>query len=161
MLAHGGLGILRNPERFSARAVLAVGWLEHLLRPRGEDRLYRVSYKERMLLWVSEEERELQARLMLCAHMQDAGHRGVRATTYRLGAYCAWDNIEKDIAKTICQCLHCIDSKVGNAMLRPLGNLVHGTKVGDVLHFDYLRLVERDESIRMVWSTEAISMCYD
>ena len=33
VLAHGGQEILRNSERFSARAVLAVGWLEHLLRP--------------------------------------------------------------------------------------------------------------------------------
>ena len=54
----------------------------------GEDGLYRVSYQGRMVLWVPEEERELQARLMVCAHMQDAGHRGVRATTHRLGAYC-------------------------------------------------------------------------
>ena len=56
---------------------------------RGEDEVYRVSYQERMVLWVSGEERELQARLMVCAHMQDAGHRGVRSTTRRLGAYCA------------------------------------------------------------------------
>ena len=32
VLAHGGQGILRNFERFSSRAILAVGWLEHLLR---------------------------------------------------------------------------------------------------------------------------------
>ena len=92
-----------------------------------------------MVLWVPEEERELQARLMVCAHMQDAGHRGVR-----LGAYCAWDNMEKDIAKFIRQCLHCTDSKAGNAVPRPLGDLVHGTKVDDVLHFDYLSLGESD-----------------
>ena len=111
---------------------------------RGEDGLYRVSYQGSMVLWVPEEERELQARLMVCAHMQDAGHRGVRATTHCLGAYCAWDNMEKDIAKLIRQCLHCTDSKAGNAVPRPLGDLVHGTEVGDVLHFDYLSLGESD-----------------
>ena len=47
---------------------------------RGEDALYRVSYQWRMVLWVPEEERELQAQLMVCAQLQDAGHRGVRAT---------------------------------------------------------------------------------
>ena len=108
------------------------------------DGLYRVSYQGSMVLWVPEEGRELQARLMVCAHMQDAGHRGVRATTHRLGAYCAWDNMEKDIAKFIRQCLHCTDSKAGNALPRPLGDLVHGTEVGDVLHFDYLSLGESD-----------------
>ena len=81
---------------------------------------------------------------MVCAHMQNAGHRGVRSTAHRLGAYCAWDNMDKDIAKFVSQCLHCIDSKAGNAMPRPLGDLVHGTAVGDVLHFDYLILEESD-----------------
>ena len=111
---------------------------------RDEDGLYRVSYQGRMVLWVPEEERELQARLMVCAHMQDAGHRGVRATAHRLGAYCAWNNIEKDIAKFVRQCLNCIDSKAGNDIPRPLGDLVHGTDVGNVLHFDYLSLRESD-----------------
>ena len=192
VLAHGVHDVLRNSERFSAGAVLAVGWLERLLRPsqlgvhiqpaivwrdvkqgcvatprrviqhipgednhwgdllsrwrmldsegplvranviavaapptgdyqvpskgeikdrqdavargqvevatplgtvtRGEDGVYRVSYQGRMVMWVPEEEPELQARLMVCAHMQDAEHSGVRATTHRLAAYGAWDN---------------------------------------------------------------------
>ena len=52
--------------------------------------------------------------------------------------------MEKDIAKFVCQCLHCVDSKAGSAMPRPLGDLVHSTEVGDVLHFDYLSLGESD-----------------
>ena len=111
---------------------------------RGEHGLYRVSYQGRMVLWVLEEERELQARLMVCAHIQDAGHHGVRATTHRLGAYCPWDNLEKDIGKFVRQCLHCIDSKAGSAMPRSLGDLVHGTERGDMLHFDHLSLRESD-----------------
>ena len=144
---------------------------------RGEDVLYRVSYQGRMVVWVPEEERELQARLMVCAHMQDAGHHGLRATTHRLGAYCAWDNMEKGIVKFVRQCIHCIDSKAGNNMPRPLGDLVHGTEVGDVLHFDYLNfgeseaidtggLVDRgykhvpvlmDDVSRVVWLEDAVS----
>ena len=60
-----------------------------------EDGVYHVSFQRRMVLWVPEKERELRARLMVCAHMQDAGHRGVRATAHRLGAYYARDNMEK------------------------------------------------------------------
>ena len=112
---------------------------------RGEDEVYRVSYQERMVLWVPEEERELQARLMVCAHMQDAEHRGVRSTTHRLGAYCAWDNMEKDTAKFVRQCLHCVGLKAVNAMPRLLGDLAHGTEeVCDVLYFDCLSLRESD-----------------
>ena len=68
---------------------------------RARDGVYRVSYQGRTVMWVFEEASEMQARLMVCAHMQDVGHRGVRATTHRLWAYCAWDNMEKDIAKGI------------------------------------------------------------
>ena len=79
---------------------------------------------------------------MVRARMQDAEHRGVRATTHRLGAYCVWDNMKKDIAKFVRQCLHCVGQKAGNAMPHPLGDLVHGTGAGDVLYFDYLSLGE-------------------
>ena len=130
------------------------------------------------MLWVSEEERELQARLMVCAHMQDVRHRGVRATTHRLGTYNVWDNMEKNLAKFVRQCLHCTESKAGNAMPRPLGDLVHGTEVADVLHFDYHLslgesdaidmgglvdggykhvLVLMDDVSRFVWLEEAVS----
>ena len=46
-----------------------------------------MSYQGRIVVWVPEEERKLQAQLMACTHMQDAEYRGVRATTRRLGAY--------------------------------------------------------------------------
>ena len=65
-----------------------------------------MSYQGRMVSWVPEEENELQARLMVSAHMQDAWHRGVRATAHHLGVYCAWDNMEKDITKFVRQFLH-------------------------------------------------------
>ena len=56
---------------------------------RGKDGVYRGPYQGRIVLWVPEEERELQARLIVCAHIQDVGHRGGRATTHNLRAYCA------------------------------------------------------------------------
>ena len=36
------------------------------------------------------------------------------------------------------QCLHCMDSKAGEKIPRPLGETVHGRRLGEVLHFDYL-----------------------
>ena len=59
---------------------------------RHEDGLYRAEYGEVSVLWASPEDRVLQARLRVCAHMQDAGHRGVKATTHHLGAYCVRDD---------------------------------------------------------------------
>lgn len=46
--------------------------------------LYRVLVDDRNVLWVPDDARELQVRLMVCAHMQEAGHRGYAATLQRL-----------------------------------------------------------------------------
>ena len=60
---------------------------------RHEDGLYGAEYGGTSVLWIPREDRVLQARLMVCAHMHDAGHRGEKATTHRLGAYCVWDDM--------------------------------------------------------------------
>ena len=36
------------------------------------------------------------------------------------------------------QCLHCMDSKACKKVPRPLGETVDGTRLGEVLHVDYL-----------------------
>ena len=48
--------------------------------------------------------------------------------------------MEKHVAEFVKQCLHCMDSKAGEKELRPLGETVHGTRPGEVVHFDYLHV---------------------
>lgn len=60
-------------------------------------------------------------------------------------------------------CLHGMDSKVDDAMSHPLGDLVYGTEVGDVLHFNYINLGERGAISmhdQVVCPMGAISMCW-
>ena len=78
--------------------------------------------------------------LMVCAHMQEAGHRGICATMHRLGAYCVWEGLKEDVTEFVQQCLHCVDSLAGYVVPRPLGEILHGTDVREVLHVDYLKL---------------------
>ena len=40
------------------------------------------------------------------------------------------------------QCLHCVDSRAGDVIPRPLGETVHGTTPNEVVHFDYLYVGE-------------------
>ena len=42
------------------------------------------------------------------------------------------------MTKFVKQCLHCMDSKAGEKIPRPLEETVHGTRSGEVLHFDFL-----------------------
>ena len=117
---------------------------------RGENGLYRVDYGGMQVIWVPFAKRSLQVRLMVCAHMQEAGHRGICATMHRLGAYCVWEGIKEDVAEFVQQCLHCVDSRAGNVVPRPLGEIFHETEVGEVLHFDYRKLGDSDDGYSYV-----------
>ena len=68
---------------------------------RGEDGLYRADYGGMQLIWVPPAKRSLQVRLMVCAHMQEAGHRGICATRHRLRAYCVWKGMKEDVTEFV------------------------------------------------------------
>ena len=53
-----------------------------------DDELFRVRVGNRDVLWIPSRDKALQVRLMVCAHMQSAGHRGVSPTLFRLKEYC-------------------------------------------------------------------------
>ena len=49
-----------------------------------DEGLFRIHACGRHVLWIPDSDKQLQVRLMICAHMRDAGHRGVAATLVRL-----------------------------------------------------------------------------
>ena len=107
---------------------------------RDDEGLYRVSVGGGDVRWIPDDAQDLQVRLMVSGHMNEAGHRGTAATLQRIQEYCCWANMAADIREFVKQCLHCMDSKAGEMVPRPFGETVHGTRVGEVLHFDYLHV---------------------
>ena len=112
---------------------------------RGENGLYRVYYGGMQVIWVPPAERSLQVCLMVCPPMQKAEHRGICATMHRLGAYCVWEGMKENVVEFVQQCLHCVDSRAGNVVPRPLGEILHGTEVGKVLPSDFLKLDDSED----------------
>ena len=55
--------------------------------------------------------KEMQTRLMVCAHIKEAGHRRVVTTLQRLQWYCCWFRMEVHVTEFFKQCLHCMNSK--------------------------------------------------
>ena len=90
--------------------------------------LFRVRLDGRDVLWIPEHAKEMQTRLMVCASMKDARHRGVVATLQRLQGYWCWFRTEIHVTEFVKQCLECMDSKAGEEVPRPLGETVHGTR---------------------------------
>lgn len=50
--------------------------------------------------------------------------------------------MDTDVTDLVKQYLHCMDSKAGEKVPRSLGEMAHGTRLGEVVHFDYLYIGE-------------------
>ena len=68
-----------------------------------------------VVLRIPDSDKQLQVHLMICAHMRDAGHRGVAATLVRLQEFCVWSGMEAQMRAFERQCLHCADTRSPSA----------------------------------------------
>ena len=105
--------------------------------------LFRLQVNGRVVLWIPGGAEELQVRLMVCAHMKEAGRRGGVATLQRLSEYCCWFHMEEHVTEFVEMfvemCLNCMDLKRGRmCLVRSLGETVNGTRQGEVVYFDDL-----------------------
>ena len=104
-----------------------------------DEGLFRIHACGRHVLWIPDSDKQLQVRLMICAHMRDAGHRGV-ATLVRLQEFGVWSGMEAQMREFVRQCLHCADTRSGDVAPRPLGETVNAPN--EVVHFDYFYVGE-------------------
>ncbi|GMF23132.1 unnamed protein product [Phytophthora fragariaefolia] len=92
-------------------------------------------------VWIPGDATDMQQRLCVVAHPGVSGHRGSRATTQALEAVLCWRTMAKDVAEFVAGCLHCMATASGR-IPRPFGETLKATKPNEVLHFDYLTMVE-------------------
>jgi len=70
-----------------------------------DEGLFRISVGGQDVSWIPEHDVKLQTRLMVCAHMKGAGHRGTAATLQRLSEYCVCLRMEEQVTEFVRQCL--------------------------------------------------------
>ena len=100
--------------------------------------LYRVEYHGHRVIWVPAEAESLKKRLLVCAHLEGAGHRGVDATMARLERHCVWEGMAGDVRNMTRLCLYCADTEAGLLVPRTLEETPHGREPNAVVHFDFL-----------------------
>ena len=72
-----------------------------------DEGLFRPQVNERaVFLWVPGGAKKLQVRLMVCAHMKEAGHRGAVTTLQRLSEYCCWFRMEEHVTEFVLSLIH-------------------------------------------------------
>ena len=66
-----------------------------------DEGLFRIHARGRHVLWIPDSDKHLQVRLMTCAHMRDAGHRGVAATPVCVQAVCVWSGMKAQMREFV------------------------------------------------------------
>lgn len=62
-----------------------------------------------------------------------------------------WGDLRKDVREFVQHCLHCIVTKTGDLLPRPLATALHGQKPNEVGHMDFLYMVlAKDTEMRYV-----------
>lgn len=118
---------------------------EFVLATRDHGGVYWVPYFEWRVLWVPNGTHELYVRLRVCAHMGEAGYRGVEAMPGwldRLRRYCIWKTMEAYAKEFIRQCLYYAHYNTGATVPRPLASTVHLKRAGNMVHFDFWHIEE-------------------
>ena len=95
---------------------------------------------------VPDEAASLRIRLCVIAHAGgNSGHIGYQACYHALSEWCTWKTMQRDLERLCKRCLHCLPTRGGIRIPRPLGTACHGTRPNQVLHFDYLYIGPRKE----------------
>ena len=114
-------------------------------------------------IWIPRKAHELQMKVLVVSHCSLGGHRGVKATESIIRENFYWDDMHDDVKAFVKACIHCIITRSGEVIPRPLGSQIHGTRPNEVVHMDYLYmgkgfdglqyvLLIRDDLSSFVWT---------
>ena len=95
-------------------------------------------YRKKGLVYIPKDEFELQVKLLVVSHCSTLGHRGMDATESVLCEEFYWDNVHKDVRNFVKGCVHCLITRSGSLIPRPLGSALHGKRPNEVVHLDFL-----------------------
>jgi len=88
-------------------------------------------------IWIPDDV-ELQFKILVCSHCGTIGHRGMDATRSILRESFWWPTMDKDVDELVRGCFHCIVTRTGEIIPRPLGHAIHGGRLNEVVHTDFL-----------------------
>lgn len=71
---------------------------------------------------------ELQLKIIFCSHCGSEGHRVIEATHSIIAEKFYWPTLKSEVEKLMKCCLHCMISRAGSLIPRPLSHAIHGTK---------------------------------
>ena len=89
-------------------------------------------------IWIPSTDKKLHQKLMVVSHCSTMGHRGADATNSVLCEKFYWNELDRDVEVFVGQWFHCILTRSGELIPRPLGTALYGERPNEVLHMDFL-----------------------
>ena len=113
-------------------------------------------------IWIPHTDEDMKLKLLVVSHCGSMGHRGAAATKSVLKEMFYWKDMDRDAENFVSKCFHCILTRSGGLIPRPIATALHGQKPNEVLHMDFLYmgpginnrkyiLVLRDDLSSYVW----------
>lgn len=96
--------------------------------------------------WLPEEAEQLKLNLIVKAHCGSSGNRGKDATESEFSLENTWNGMTKDVEQFIQIYLHCIISRTGERVPRPLTIVLHAQNPTEVVHLHFLYMGNTEES---------------
>lgn len=93
---------------------------------------------------------QLKLRILVAAHCGTAGHRGAEATKQKIAGEFIWPKLSNDAKEFTQQCIHCILSRTGEKVPRPLGQALHAQRPNEVVHMDFLYMGPSENNFKYV-----------
>lgn len=113
-------------------------------------------------IWIPESDLNLQLKILVASHCGSIGHRGQDGTRSILKENFFWNGMAKDVEQLVKGCLHCLITRSGDIIPRPLAHAQHGERPNEVVHLDFLYmgrgagnnsyiLIVRDDHSSYIW----------
>lgn len=97
-----------------------------------------VRFANQKQVWVPSKADHLKICITISAHSSIMGHLGEAVTLRNVQEHYYWKGMQADIHVFCSQCLHCLPTKLGKTIPRPLGSTIHGVTPNHVVRADFL-----------------------
>jgi len=108
----------------------------------------RAIWENNGIYWVPSKAASLQLVIIVAAHTGTGGHRGMDATISVIKEKFYWDTIDQDVREFINLCFHCIVTRTGKKIPRPLMSTLHASRPNEILHFDYIYMGQSSSDLK-------------
>jgi hypothetical protein len=117
-----------------------------------------ITFDQQRKLWVKGKQvfipdvDKLRERLLIIAHAGSAGHRSMMIAQNALLSHFYWDSLVLDLTTFVKACLHCLSSRDGTKVPRPLGRALKATQRNEVLCVDHVAMINGSNKAHPTWA---------